>query len=168
MSLPNDFQSVIEEEYGKFGWGLANTFSFIAEFLGYKVYDISAVETALKIIATEMGSSLKKYAHPHNVPAFMKFNYPKVHNVFTRRAKTVNVSDEDAEIERKQKVVENFVKYTFNSNLSNLSSLDVFGFMSNPFYREYITDTITTNVFEWFDEIEEIINQQKQTPTSDS
>ena len=154
MSLPKDFQSVIKDEYGNFGWELANSFSFIAEFLGYKVFDISAVETALKIIATESGSSLTKYAHPTSLSYYLKLNYPKVHKVFIRRAKAVNVSDEDKEIERKEKVIDRFAKYAISNNL------DFVQLMINEFYRKFIMDTLTIDVTGLFEEIEEEINKE--------
>lgn len=91
MSLPNDFESVIKEEYGDFGWELANSFSFIAEFIGYRVFDISAVEMALKIIEKEIGSSLNKLAHLNDLPEFFKKYYPRIHEVFIKLQKRLRI-----------------------------------------------------------------------------
>lgn len=149
MSLPNDFQSAIKDEYGNFGWELANSFSFISEFLGYKVLDISAVETALKVIANEAGFSLTKYAYSNDLILYLKQSYPKVHKVFIRRAKTVSVSDEDAEAERQRKIAYSFVDYVLYRN-----------FMTNEFFRYFVIETLYENIYDCFLDIEETINNQ--------
>ncbi|MDJ0696350.1 hypothetical protein [Mastigocoleus sp. MO_188.B34] len=113
MTLPKEFKSFIEEEYGNYGWKLAYCFSFVAKYLGYKVLDISAVETSLKIVTTMRGTSLKNFEFnkPINFNNFIHQYYLKVHKPFTRRAKEVKLDNDKNEIERQQKVIKEFKNY---------------------------------------------------------
>jgi len=136
MSLPIGLKSVIKEEYGNYGWESACCFSFLAEYLGYKVLDESDVITALKMIATEKGTSLKNY---ENTPIpFLGYdvgtNYGKVHIVFTQNAKTIKHSNEDSELDRKSKVIEEFIQHIMQGDPNFLKI--------NFFYREYVKNTV--------------------------
>jgi hypothetical protein len=154
MSLPTDFKSIIEEEYSNYGWELACCFSFVAEYLGYKVLDISAVETALKMIATANGSSLKNYEnhYPRVLDVYVKSNYCQIHNAFTRRAKNIKLSDEDNEFDRQDKVLEKFIKY--------ITKNDAIFYSVPYFYKEYVKTTLKISVESIFLDIEEKINQE--------
>ncbi|NJM21600.1 MAG: hypothetical protein HC907_24250 [Richelia sp. SM1_7_0] len=154
MSLPTDFKSIIEEEYSNYGWELACCFSFVAEYLGYKVLDISAVETALKMIATTNGSSLKNYEnhYPKVLDSYVKSNYCAIHNAFTRRGKSIKISDEENELDRQDKVLEKFIKYIMKND-TRLYSI-------HYFYKEYIKTTLKYNIESIFIDIEEKINQE--------
>ena len=154
MSLPNDFESVIKEEYGDFGWELANSFSFIAEFVGYRVFDISAVEMALKIIEREIGCSLSKQAHLNDLPKFFKKYYPRIHKVFIKRAKNIKDSHEDVEYDRKEAVSDKFAEYAISKNP------DIFRSIASEFFRDYVMFTLGLDMFEWLLEIDQEINRE--------
>lgn len=154
MSLPTDFKSIIEDEYSNYGWELACCFSFVAEYLGYKVLDISAVETALKMIAASNGKSLKNYEnhYPKVLDFYIQSNYCQIHNAFTRRAKTIKLSDESNELDRQDQVLERFIKY--------ITKNDAMFYSVHYFYKEYVKTTLKVSVESIFINIEEKINQE--------
>lgn len=154
MSLPTDFEPIIKEEYSNYGWELAYCFSFIAEYLGYKVLDISAVETALKMIAHDKGSSLKNYEnhYPVSLKYYVINNYCQVHKAFTRRAKNIKHSNEDSELDRQSKLVEKFLKHIMQGDISF--------YRVNFFYKEYVINTLKYDVEDIFLKIEEKINKE--------
>ncbi|MBG1266669.1 hypothetical protein [Nostoc sp. WHI] len=157
MSLPKDFELIIKEEYGNFGWELANCFSCIAEFLGYKVLDISSVKTALKIVSNIHGSSLKGITgHPKNLSIYLKAQYPQTHQSFVKRAETLKKDDEDDEFQRQQEVSVKFAKYIINKDS------DFILFMIDEFYRSFVLDTLSNSMFEWLLDIEETINKKSE------
>jgi hypothetical protein len=157
MPLPKEFESVIQEEYGKFGWELSNCFNFIAEFLGHKVLDISSFETALKIIANDVGDSLTKYSHPNDLPNYIKNEYLKVHKVLIRKSKNINAGDEDTEVERQEAVVQTFVKYMFSNDFAL--------FMIGEFYRDFLVNNVSSVIHDCLLDIEEKVNEENNETT---
>ncbi|QMS86312.1 hypothetical protein HUN01_01450 (plasmid) [Nostoc edaphicum CCNP1411] len=156
MSLPKEFQSVIEEEYGRFGWEVANCFKFTSEFLGYKVLNISSVEAALKSIATDMGSSLANYSYPNDLPSFIKKQYPKIHLVFTKQAKYIKLPNEDDEYDRQEKVAEKFAEYTILKTTESVTNI------TNNFYKVFVVDTLYLVIHDFLSEVEEAIIERQQ------
>ena len=154
MTLPKDFESVIEEEYSNYGWELAYCFSFVAEYLGYRVLDISAVERALKIVATELGKSLKNYEnhHPINLKYFIHLYYLKAHEAFTRRAKNVKLQNENDEIERQGRVIEEFKNYIVPNHMIS--------YRTKFFYKKFLPDILDSSVRAILEDIEEAIENK--------
>lgn len=156
MTLPTDFKSVIEEEYGEFGWELSNCFSLIAEILGYKVYDLSSVETALKIASNEAGQSLKNCRNPKSLFPYLQTNYLKVHNVLIRKAKTVALENEDKEFERAYQVSQKFVARILGSTYS-----------IKGFYKVYVIDQVQNSVDDFIYTLEGKLNTSEDSEGSE-
>lgn len=154
MTLPKDFESVIEEEYSNYGWELAYCFSFIAKYLGYRVLDLSSVETALKMVATLLCTSLKNYDdhYPIDFQDFIHEYYLEVHEVFTRRAKNIKLQNEDDEVERQQKIIEEFKNYI----MPNKSLL----YRTKVFYSQFLPDILDSAIQNIFEDIEEVIEDK--------
>ncbi|MBE9054263.1 hypothetical protein IQ243_28505 [Nostocales cyanobacterium LEGE 11386] len=157
MSLPQEFEPVIKEDFGDYGWALANCFSFTSEFLGYQALDISSFETALKAISNFHGSSLTNYAYPNNLTTYLKEYYPQVHQILIRKAKRLKLSNEDEESERQETVAEKFAQYTLNQGI------ELVAYLIPPFYKNFIINTLFSEIYDCFSEIEEAINKTEVT-----
>ncbi len=161
MSLPTEFKSVIEEEFGAFGWKLANCFSFIAEYLGYKVLDISSVETALKIVATQMGdsltdySSVEDYGEDVSLQEYLEEYYPQVHQAFIRKAKPTNKTNSPGDEEdREEQVIIGFIDYMIPTNISFLlTGID-------EFFASYLRDILYRDLEDLFYKIKELVKNK--------
>jgi hypothetical protein len=157
MSLPTEFKSVIEEEYGDFGWQLANCFSFLAEYLGYKVLDIHSVETALKIVATQMGTSLTEYSavedyeEDQGLQEYIEKYYPQVHQAFIRRAKNISKANSLIEEDREEQVIIDFVEYIVPTNITFLLT------GINQFFASYLRETLYRDLENLFCRIKELV-----------
>lgn len=154
MSLPSDFESKIKEEFSDYGWEIACCFSFIAEYWGYKVLDISAVETALKITSNIVGANFQKYVHPYpiNLQVFATaYYYWKVHDVLIRQAKNLKSDDKNSELDRQSKVLDRFREYCLQNNIF---------YESKDFVREFLINTLTRKIQRIFTIVEAEMNKQ--------
>lgn len=148
MSLPRDFKSAIQENYGDFGWELANCLCFIAEYKGYKVREFSSIESCLELINKEEEEKIVDYESPVDLEEYLTKKYLLVHETLIEIAKNIKDSESLKEGRRKDKVVDDFINYMIDLNLEiNLIAID-------KFFRDYVIVVLKVDLIQWLLKIE--------------
>jgi hypothetical protein len=149
MLLPKEFQTRIKGEYGEFGLEIAQYFSFVVNYLGFEVLDLSNFETALKIISTKEGTSLKNCPKENqkNLFSYVTNTYSEVHSSLIKKAKDLQCTKN--EFSRKRLVVVEFTNYVSGS-------ITIFG--GHNFYKDSLHSVIRESIKKSFSDIEIAIN----------